>query len=495
MEQFVSTVSGFLWGNAMIVLCLFVGVFFAVRTRFFWLRYFKTSIKLVVEKNTSAAGVSPFQAFSMALAGRIGTGNIVGVVTAIAVGGPGAVFWMWILAFFGAGTSLAECTLAQIYKEKKMGEYRGGPAFYMEKALGQKCMAVLFAIFCAVGNLLLIPGVHANAITTSLDNAFHIPTWAGGLIIVVLMAFIIFGNVKRIATVSQYVVPFMSVAYIVMVLIVLGANITQVPATFGLIFSSAFGVNAVFGGIVGSAIVWGVKRGVNSCSAGMGTAPQSAAAAEVSNPIKQGMVQGVSVYVDTLLVCTATALMVLVTGCYNVTSEATGEVLFNGMGSVAAGASWAQAAASTVFGNLGSAFVAIALFFFSFTSLMAAYYIGETNAVFFMSDEKREKAKPLFLALKVIFLGMVLFGSVKSGGLVWAMNDIGTGFMCWTNLICLLLLSGIVKKAIDDFERQKKAGLNPVFDPEKAGIHNASLWSSDEMKKRYQDLNRNAGEK
>lgn len=488
MEQFIKTASGFLWGNIMIALCVGVGIFFAVKTKFFWLRYIKESIKLVNEKNVGGQeGVSPFQAFSMALAGRIGTGNIVGVATAVAAGGPGAIFWMWVLAFFGAGTSLAECTLAQIYKEKKFGEYRGGPAYYMEKALGQKWMAVLFALFCAIGNILLIPGVHSNSITTSLENAFHIPTLVGGLFLAALMAVVIFGNVHRIAKVSELVVPIMSVAYIILSLIVIGANIDKLPAAFGLIFSSAFGANAVFGGMLGSAIVWGVKRGVNSCSAGMGTAPQSAAAAETSHPVKQGMVQAISVYVDTLLVCTASALMMIITDCYNVVNPTTGESVVSYLGDVAAGAIFVQSAAASVLPHVGSALVAIALFFFAFTSLMAAYYIGETNFLYFLGENRKKELKPFLMVVKVVFLGMVVFGSVKSGGLVWAMNDIGTGFMCWTNLISLVLLSGVVSKAVKDYERQRKQGLNPYFDPEAAGIKNADLWSSEEMKARYQN--------
>ncbi|HWP50900.1 MAG TPA: alanine/glycine:cation symporter family protein, partial [Clostridia bacterium] len=464
------------------------GIFFAIKTKFFWLRYLSESIKLVKEKNAGGEeGVSPFQAFSMALAGRIGTGNIVGVATAIAAGGPGAVFWMWVLAFFGAGTSLAECTLAQIYKEKKFGEYRGGPAFYMEKALGQKWMGVTFALFCAVGNLLLIPGVHSNSITTSLQNAFHIPTLIGGILLVLLMAVIIFGNVHRIAKVSELVVPFMSVGYILLALVVVGANISKLPETFRIIFSSAFGMDAVFGGIMGSAIVWGVKRGVNSCSAGMGTAPQSAAAAETSHPVKQGMVQAVSVYVDTLLVCTATALMIIITNSYNVVDQATGKNIVTYMGNVAAGAIYAQNAAETVLPGFGSALVAIALFFFAFTSLMAAYYIGETNITYFLGENRSKNLKPFFLVTKIIFLCMVIFGSVKSGGLVWSMNDVGTGFLVWTNLISLVLLSGTVGKAVKDYERQRKQGLNPYFDPEVAGIEHAELWSSEVMKARYKN--------
>lgn len=493
MEAFVSKLSGFLWGNYMIILCLGVGIFLTIRLKGFQFRYLIPSIRLVKEKNTSSDGVSSFQAFCMALAGRIGTGNIVGVATAIAAGGPGAVFWMWVLALFGACTSFAECTLAQVYKERKLDTYRGGPAFYISKGLKYKSIAkpvaILFAFFCAAGNLFLIPGVHSNSITTSLENAFDLPRLMGGILLAVLMAVIIFGNVKRIATVSEYIVPVMSVAYIIMAIVVMMFNITKIPAMFGLIFSSAFGTNAIFGGMMGSAIAWGVKRGVNSCSAGMGTAPQSAAAAEVSHPVKQGMVQAVSVYVDTILVCTATAFMMIVTNCYNVVNAATGEFVVNHLGeSVSAGAIFVQKAADTVFPfGLGSKLVAIALFFFAFTSLMAAYYIGETNILYFVGEDKKEKAKPFLMLLKVVFLCMVVFGSVKSGGLVWAMNDIGTGFMCWTNLIALLLMSGTVAKVLADYERQYKQGKNPVFDPEKLGIENADIWTEEEMKARYQN--------
>lgn len=491
MEQFILDLGSFLWGNYMIILCLGVGIFLTFRLKGFQFRYLGASIGLVKEKNTSVEGVSSFQAFCMALAGRIGTGNIVGVATAIAAGGPGAVFWMWILALVGACTSFAECTLAQVYKEERMGTYRGGPAFYISKGLKYKKIAkpvaILFAFFCAAGNLLLIPGVHSNSITTSLETAFGIPTLVGGIALAILMAVIVFGNVKRIATVSEYIVPIMSLAYIVMAIIVMAVHITEVPSMLALIFSSAFGTNAIFGGMMGSAIVWGVKRGVNSCSAGMGTAPQSAAAAEVSHPVKQGMVQAVSIYVDTILVCTASAFMMLVTNCYNVVDETTGQLVANNLGeSVAAGAVFVQMAADTVFPmGLGSKLVAVALFFFAFTSLMAAYYIGETNLLYFIGEEKREKAKPALFVLKIVFLGMVIFGSVKSGGLVWSMNDIGTGFMCWTNLICLLLMSGTVAKVLADFERQYKSGKDPVFRPKELGIENADIWDSDEMKARY----------
>jgi AGCS family alanine or glycine:cation symporter len=486
MEQIVKSASSMLWGNAMILLCLGAGVIFAVRFKFFQIRYLKESIRLIREKNIkSSEGISPFQAFTMALAGRIGTGNIVGVITAIATGGPGAVFWMWILAILGAGTSLVECTLAQIYKVRKFGEYRGGPAFYLEKGLGQKWLGILFAFFCAVGNILLIPGVHANAITSSLKGAFGLEKYLYGIFLVILLGVIIFGNVKRIAKVSEVIVPIMSVAYIFLALIIIFVNIGKLPEVFALIFRSAFGMDAVFGGIVGSAINMGIKRGVNSSSAGMGTAPQSAAAAEVSHPVKQGMVQAISVYFDTLLVCTATALMILITNAYNVTDASTGQFVVNYLGNVENGAIFAQKAAETVFPHVGSILIAISLFFFSSTSLMAAYYIGETNIIYFIGEERIKKDHPIFLIVKVVFLCMVMFGSVRSGGLVWQLNDIGTGLMVWVNLFSIIFLSGIVKKAVDDYEMQLKAGKNPVFNPDALAIKNAETWTDKAMVERY----------
>jgi len=489
MEHVVKTLGGFLWGDWMIVLCLGAGLFFGYKYKFFQLRYLKESVKLTFEKSIKTKeGISSFQAFTLALAGRVGTGNIVGVITAIASGGPGAVFWMWLIAILGAGTSFVECTLAQVYKTKKFGEYRGGPAFYLEKGLGKRWLGVLFALACAIGNILLIPGVHSHAITSSLRVAFGLEGYLGGLLIAVFLAVIIFGNVKRLAFAAEIIVPIMSVGYVLFAVVLVFVNLEKFPAVISMIFSSAWGVNALFGGMLGSAISMGVKRGVNSCSAGMGTAPQSAAAAEVSHPVKQGMVQAISVYIDTLLVCSATAFMVLITDSYNVINPKTGEFVVRYLSDVQeVGAVFVQRAAETLAPNFGGVFIAIALFFFSFTSLMAAYYIGETNVLYFIGKDDVKNKKVLFGCIKVVFLAMVIFGSLRSGGLAWAMNDVGTGFMVWVNLFSILFLSGVVKKVLDDFEAQYKAGKNPVFDPLKIGIANADTWSSPEMRARYDD--------
>ena len=278
---------------------------------------------------TLSEGVSSFQAFAMSVAGRVGTGNIAGVATAIAMGGPGAVFWMWAIAFLGAGSSFIECALGQVYKEEINGEYRGGPAYYIEKAMGKKWYAVLFATATVIGMGIFAPGVQSNSIAAGVTNAFGLSPIITGAITTVLLAFIVFGGTKNLGKVAEIVVPFMAIAYIIVALIVLAVNITAVPSMFALIIKSAFGADQAFGGIVGYAIQWGVKRGIYSNEAGQGTGPQSAAAAEVSHPAIQGLVQAFAVYFDTLFVCSATAFMILSTGKYNVVNPAGGFIVEN----------------------------------------------------------------------------------------------------------------------------------------------------------------------
>ena len=321
MNEWISVINGIVWSPPLIALCLGAGLYFSIRTRFMQVRGFREMLRQVFSGRTSAAGVSPFQALSMSLSGRVGTGNIAGVATAIAFGGPGAVFWMWMVAFLGASTAYIESTLAQIYKEKDdQGLYRGGPAYYIEKAMGVKWYAWLFALTTAIACGLLLPGVQANSIGAGLNNAWGIAPSVTAAALVVALGFIIFGGVRRIAAFAQVVVPFMAVAYLLVALTIMFINIDQVPAMVALIFNSAFGLEAGFGAVLGLAVEWGVKRGIYSNEAGQGTGPHHAAAAEVSHPAKQGYVQAFSVYVDTLLVCSATAFMILSTGMYNVLS-------------------------------------------------------------------------------------------------------------------------------------------------------------------------------
>ncbi|WP_139311207.1 sodium:alanine symporter family protein [Bacillus sp. MRMR6] len=475
MENFVNWLSGVIWSPALIYLCLGVGLFFTIATRGLQIRHMKDIVSLTFKGKKSEAGISSFQALNLALSGRVGTGNIAGVATAIAFGGPGAVFWMWLIAFLGAGSAFIEATLGQVYKSKQGGQFRGGPAYYIEKGLKMKWYAVLFAAVTVVATGALLPGVQANSIAISIDNAFGINTNITGLVLIAVLAIIIFGGVKRIARTAELVVPFMAVGYIVVALIIVFANISKVPEVFQLIFSSAFGADAAFGGILGAAISWGVKRGIYSNEAGQGTAPHAAAAAEVSHPAKQGIVQAFSVYIDTLFVCSATAFMILITGMYNVTPDGQAPIVSN-LENVDAGPGYTQNAVESVFPGFGAPFVAIALLFFAFTTIMAYYYMAETNLAYINKNVKRVWTEHL---LKLVLLGMVFYGCVKEAGLAWTLGDIGVGAMAWLNIIAILLLTKPALKVLRDYEAQKKDGKDPVFDPVKIGITDADFWEKE----------------
>lgn len=381
MQAVVDWMVGQVWSLGLVVFALGAGLYFTLRTRFVQIRYLKEMIKLLFEGKSSESGVSSFQAFCMALAGRVGVGNIAGVATAIAFGGPGAVFWMWIMALLGGASAFIESTLSQVYKSKIGNEYRGGTPYFIEKGLGVKWFAVLVAIVVTVSYGVLMPGIQSNTIAVGFEGTMGVSPMVMGFILVGLLGIIIFGGVKRIASVADKVVPFMAVGYVFMTLYILGVNISAIPEMFVLIFSSAFGVNEMFGGIVGAAIAWGVKRAVFSNVAGVGEATYSSAAAEVSHPAKQGLVQAFSIYIDTIVVCTATALMILITGMYSVTPEE-GAPIVDRMAGVEAGPLYTQAAVETAIPGAGPIFVTLALFFFAFTTLMAYYYISETTLMY-----------------------------------------------------------------------------------------------------------------
>ncbi len=470
-----------LWSTPMIVFCLGVGLLFTILTKFVQVRLFGDMIKQLFSGKASSAGVSSFQALSISLSGRVGTGNIAGTATAIAMGGPGAVFWMWMIAFIGASSAFVESTLAQVYKSKQEGEYRGGPAYYIEKGIGWRWYGIIFAFAALLAMSLLMPGLQANAIGSGLNNAFGINKQIIAISLVVIIGLIIFGGVKRIASVAQFVVPFMAVAYVLVSLFIIILNITELPAVFGLIFRSAFAVDSAFGGIVGAAIAWGVKRGIFSNEAGQGTGPHAAAAAEVSHPAKQGLVQAFSVYIDTILVCSATAFMILFTGSYNVVDpENEGQFLRNNLGdAVEAGPAYTQAAVESVIPGFGAGFVGIALLFFAFTTIMAYYYIAETNVAYLMRG--RSNKIPMFI-LKVVLLMATYFGVVRTTQVAWDLGDVGLGIMVWLNLIALLLLAKPALAVLKDYDEQRKQGLDPTFNPEKLGIKNAEFWTEEYKK-------------
>lgn len=473
LEAFVTGLNNILWSTPVIYICLGVGLLFSVLTRFLQVRHIKDMVKLMFQGKSSEAGVSSFQALSIALSGRVGTGNIAGTATAIAMGGPGAVFWMWAIAFIGAGSAFVESTLAQIYKVKKDGLYRGGPAYYIEKGIGIKWFAVLFAISALLAMALLMPGIQSNSIAAGMENAFGIDKSITGFFIIALLALIIFGGVKRIATVAQYTVPFMAIGYILVALIIMVMNIGELPGVFALIFKSAFGADAAFGGILGSAIAWGVKRGIYSNEAGQGTGAHAAAAAEVSHPAKQGLVQAFSVYIDTLFVCSATAFMILFTGMFNTVGADGKTMIVEKLPGVEAGPGFTQAAVESVLPGFGAGFVAISLFFFAFTTIMAYYYIAETNVAYLFKNSKVPT-----IILKFVLLGSTFYGAIKTADLAWALGDVGLGLMVWLNLIAIVILAKPALIALKDYEAQKKQGLDPVFNSTKLGIKNAEYWEN-----------------
>ncbi len=497
LENFINAANSIIWSNALIYLLLLIGIYFSVRMRFFQLRLLKDMVKLLLEGEKSKAGISSFQALAVSLSGRIGTGNIAGVATAIFIGGPGAVFWMWMVAFLGAGSAFVESTLGQIYKKKEKGEYRGGPAFYIEKGFRNKKIGKIYAVVFAIATILatglLLPGVQSNAIASSVKNAFAIDHMWTGIALVGLLGLIIFGGIRSIANVAQYVVPFMAMAYILVALVIVVMNYTRLPEIVGLIVSSAFGAKATFAGIVGAMITIGVKRGVYSNEAGQGTGPHPAAAAEVTHPAKQGLVQAFSVYVDTLFVCSATAFMILVTGMYNV-KGADGQLLVDngvyymqdGEKHVDGSATYTQAAIDKAFSSqetfhedyvgTGSYLVAVALFFFAFTTLMAYYYIAETNVAYITQS----RGGPLLmLLLKFAILAAVFFGCIRTAKIAWDLGDMGVGIMAWLNIIAIVILQKPALLALKDYEKQKAEGKDPVFHPAPLGIKDADFWENE----------------
>lgn len=490
MENVIKTISNLVWSDFFIYLCLFTGLYFSIRTGFLQIRYVREMMNLLFVKRSSDKGISSFQAFALAISGRVGTGNIVGVATAIYMGGPGAVFWMWTIAFLGSASAFIESTLGQVYKQEINGEYRGGPAYYIEKGLGVKWYAVLFAVVTIVSTGFLLPGVQSNAINGTIANAFDyqntiVPlfgfdfplSWVG-VAVVILLSIIIIGGVKRLGQASEYIVPFMAGAYILMAIVIIGLNFTQIPAVFKLIFSSAFNLDATFAGVFGMAIAWGVKRGIYSNEAGQGTAPHAAAAADVSHPAQQGLVQAFSVYVDTLFVCTATALMILFTNSFNTAAtfdkagHATSFVAEHVPGMAAD--SFTQAAVSHHFPTIGNQFVAIALFFFAFTTIMAYYYYAETNITYIFKGKRMEIS---IWILRAGFLVATYFGTVKTATQAWDLGDIGVGLMAWVNIIAILLMSKTALKVWDDYKKKRKAGIKmPTFNAKELGIKNADFW-------------------
>ena len=496
LDGIISVINGFVWSPALVFLCLAAGAYFTLATKFVQIRCVPDMLRQLGGGEKSENGVSSFQSLMISLAGRVGVGNIAGVATAIAFGGPGAVFWMWTVALLGSATSFVECTLAQIYKEqdKDTGEYRGGPAFYIEKAFRHTKAAPFMLIYgCVFAFAMLLamsyfmPGVQANGVSAAVENAWGVDTRWTAIVLVVVLGIIVIGGIKRIANFAMLVVPVMAVVYIGIAIVILFMNFDQIPEVFNLIFASAFDLNAGFAGMIGVAIMWGVRRGIYSNEAGQGTGPQSAAAAEVSHPAKQGLVQAFSVYVDTLFVCSATAFIILSTDMYQVFEGESEEGVVRYAGSlpdgVPVGPGYVQEGMNTMLQGFGPTFVALAIGFFAFTTVLAYYYMAEVNLAYFSRwISNHYIRRGLVWLLRVLVLAAVAVGATSTPGAAWELGDIGVGTTAWLNIIGIIILQVPAFKALKDFNRQHKAGLDPQFDPVALGIKNADFW--EERKKR-----------
>ena len=458
--KIVSAVNDIVWSPALVVLLIFAGIYFSIRTRFVQVRRFGLMLgSLFAKREPGRKGISSFEAFCVSLSGRVGTGNIIGVATAIALGGPGAVFWMWIIAFFGASTAFIEATLAQIFKFPHPTGYRGGPANYIEQGLGQKWLAVLFAVLTVIGYGLFLTTVQANGVSSALGNAYGISPLVSGIALALVLALVIIGGMKGIARVAAIITPFMALGYLLVALVVIALHIDRVPDVLLCIVTGAFGIKPVAGGILGSTIMMGVKRGIFSNEAGQGGGAIVSASADVPNPVKQGLAQSFSVYVDTLLVCTATALMILCSDSYNIFSPS-GEILVAGAPELADNyVAYTQSAVDSVLTGFGSQFVSIALLFFVFTTVMAYYFYSESSIIYIFSSGKsgHGKAESVCIwAFRIAILGAFVFGAVRETNVIWQLGDIGVGVMAWINVTALILLCPKAVKALRDYEKSLK---------------------------------------
>ncbi|KEQ16889.1 alanine/glycine:cation symporter family protein [Endozoicomonas numazuensis] len=454
MNDFIAASNNILWGSVLIYLLLGAGIFFTIRTRFVQFRRFGLAAKTMMgsRATTSDRQISAFQAFCTSLAARIGTGNMAGVAVAIYLGGPGAIFWMWLIALLGMATSFAENILAQIYKTNNGdGTYRGGPAYYMQKALGQRWMGIAFSISLIIAFGFAFNSVQSNSIAAAFAGYGIAPEYIGiGLALV--SGVIIFGGIRSISKVAEMIVPIMALSYLAVALVVVAMNISELPAIFSLVFKSAFGLETAMGGGVGymvsQAMMQGIKRGLFSNEAGMGSAPNAAATAHSTHPVNQGMMGMLGVFLDTIVVCTATAAIILMSGMLEPGSGLTGVEL-------------TQAALSNEIGPLGGHFVALAILLFAFTSIIANYYYGESNLLFI------KNSKPLLMVYRLAVLGMVFWGAIGNLPTVWAFADLSMGTMALINIAAILLLSGIVVQVLKDFDEQIADGVIPVFNRKK----------------------------
>ncbi|MCF6138450.1 alanine:cation symporter family protein [Alkalihalobacillus berkeleyi] len=464
LETIVGWGNDILWTYVLIALLLILGVYFSIRTKFVQFRMIREMVMLLgegatVSKDKKKRGVSSFQAFSISTASRVGTGNLAGVALAISLGGPGAVFWMWIIALIGAATAFVESTLAQIYKVKDDFGFRGGPAYYMEKGLNKRWLGILFSILITFTFGLVFNSVQANTISLAFENSFGLDRVIFGVVLTTIVAIIIFGGIKRIARVAELIVPFMAILYLLIALYVIVTNVTEIPSVIALIVNSAFGLEEAVGGGMGAALMNGIKRGLFSNEAGMGSAPNAAATASVSHPAKQGLIQTLSVFTDTILICSATAFMIILSGVYTGSDD---------------GIQLTQQALTSHLGEWAGILIAIFIFLFAFSSVVGNYYYGESNIEFMGAGKKS-----WLFVYRLAVVGMVLFGSIAKIAIVWSLADLFMALMALVNLIAITMLGKIAFATLKDYIEQKREGKNPVFDPRKVGLHNTEVWDEE----------------
>lgn len=452
ITELINQANYILWTYILVAMLLGCALWFSFKTRFVQFRMISEMVRLLGDSTAKIDGhekhISSFQAFTISLASRVGTGNLAGVATAITVGGPGAIFWMWVIALLGASSAFVESTLAQLFKVRSKHSYIGGPAYYMEKGLKKRWMGVIFAILITITFGFAFNSVQSNTICAAFDSAFNIPPIYMGIGITILTIIIIFGGVHWIANVSSILVPIMALGYIILALYIVISNITHLPDIFGIIIKNAFGIEQAIGGGIGAALMQGIKRGLFSNEAGMGSAPNAAATAHVTHPAKQGFIQALGVFTDTLLICTCTAFIILFSGKH-----------FN---TDLDGIQLTQAALNSQIGNIGSTYIAIAILFFAYSSILGNYYYGEANIRFIT------KRKEVIHIYRILVGGMVFFGSIASLKFVWSLADVTMALMAICNLIAIIMLGKYSFRLLDDYLTQKKNGIkSPVFSKDK----------------------------
>lgn len=483
MSDIFVTLNNLVWSNPIIFLILGSAIFFTIILRGVQVRNIKHQVQLLFSSSESEAGISPFATFCTVIGYRVGTANVAGVAVAIWSGGPGAVFWMLITSILDTAISYAECALGQVYKIKQDGEYRGGAYYYIQRGMGLRKLAFVYAFLTLICVPILTVAPHAFSITSGFKTSLGVSQYITGAIAAILLFVVVSGGIRRIAKTAELLVPFMTIGFVILTIIIIVMNAGEVPEAFSLIIGSAFGKDAVFGGLMGTAVLWGVKRSVNSSGAGMGEAVPAASATECSHPGVQGLVNSFSVYID-VFVCICTALIIILTDCFNV-QDAAGNLLHVSGGSTAIanqtvepGISWAQEALNTIFpGGIGATVLAFFLFFFAFTTLLNYYYQGETAIAYMLHNKSKKTRRTAIWVLRIVMPLIFFYFAVQSSSTSFSSGELGVGLMVWFNVIILLIMSPTIKKVHDDYTKQRKEGVEkPIFNPQKLGIKNADLW-------------------